>query len=141
MSIAHALIDFSICDLLLANVLFLNLPHPTNTHGWKCLRKKKQQKTKFLKRDSLCMIAELEKGSYSDVYQTCMEKIRAGSSKTVDFPANFLRDCLTGIEMLELGAAERLLAKRGDLLGVTTDNQFVACRFGHVVVMGVVKIE
>ena len=40
--------------------------------------KKKQRKTKFLKRDSLCMIAELEKGSYSDVYQTCMEKIRAG---------------------------------------------------------------
>ena len=28
--------------------------------------KKKQRKTKFLKRDSLCMIAELEKGSYSD---------------------------------------------------------------------------
>ena len=28
--------------------------------------KKKQRKTKFLKHDSLCMIAELEKGSYSD---------------------------------------------------------------------------
>ena len=40
--------------------------------------KKKQRKTKFLKRDSLRMIAELEKGSYTDVYQTCMEKIRAG---------------------------------------------------------------
>ena len=39
--------------------------------------KKKQRKTKFLKRESLCMVAELEKRSYSDVYQMCMEKIRA----------------------------------------------------------------
>ena len=50
--------------------------------------KKKQRKTKFLKRDSLCIIAKLEKGSYSDrrlpdyVYE---ENTSRNSSTTVLF--------------------------------------------------------
>ena len=49
--------------------------------------KKKQLKTKFLKRDSLCIIAKLEKGSYSDrrlqdVYE---ENTSGNSSTTVRF--------------------------------------------------------
>ena len=43
------------------------------------------------------------------------------------------------VKLRKLGAAERLLAKWGDLRGVTIG--FVACRFGHVVVMGMVRIE
>ena len=41
------------------------------------------------------------------------------------------------VKLRKLEAAECLLAKRGG--PSWSDNRFVACRFGHVVVMGVVK--
>ena len=43
------------------------------------------------------------------------------------------------VKLRKLGVAERLLAKRGG--PSWSDNRFVACRFGHVVIMGMVKIE
>ena len=49
--------------------------------------KKKQRKTKFLKHDSLCMIAELEKGSYSDhrLLDVYGENTSGNSSTTLRF--------------------------------------------------------
>ena len=43
-------------------------------------KKKNPRKTKFLKHDSLSLVAELEEVhvGYTDTYQMCMEKIRAG---------------------------------------------------------------
>ena len=49
--------------------------------------KRKQRKTKFLKRDSLCMIAELDKGSYSDqrLPDVYGENTSGNSSTTIQF--------------------------------------------------------
>ena len=44
------------------------------------------------------------------------------------------------VKLRKLGAVERLLAKRGDLRGVTIDSLPLDSA-GQVVVMGVVKIE
>ena len=101
--------------------------------------KKKKRKTKFLKRESLCMIAELEKGSYIDVYQTYMEKIRARIHlQRYDSRKKFVEGLNEG-KVKEAGSCRTLASQMGG--PSWSDNRFVACRFGHVVVMGVVKIE
>ena len=75
--------------------------------------KKKQRKTKFLKCDSLCMIAELEKGSYSDVYQTCMEKIRAGIHlQRYDLQKKFVEGLNEG-EVKEAGGCRMFASQTG----------------------------
>ena len=83
------------------------------------------------------MIAELEKGSYSDIYQTCMEKIRAGIHlQWYDSRKKFVEG-LDECEVKEAGSCRMFASQTGG--PSWSDNQFVVCRFGHVVVMGVVK--
>ena len=74
-----------------------------------------------------------------DVYQTCMEKIRAGIHlQLYDSRKKFVEDLDEG-EVKEAGSCRTFASQTGG--PSWSDNQFVACRFGHVVVMGVVKIE
>ena len=74
-----------------------------------------------------------------DVYQTCMEKIRAGIHlQRYDSRKKLVEDLDEG-EVKEAGSYRTSASKtRGPSW---SDNRFIACRFGQVVVMGVVKID
>ena len=68
-----------------------------------------------------------------------MEKIRAGIRlQRYDSRKKLVGDLHEG-EVKEAGSCRTFVNQTGR--PSWSDNQFVACRFGHVVVMGVVKIE
>ena len=102
--------------------------------------KKKQWKTKFLKCDSLCMIAKLEKGSYSDrrLPDVYGENTSGIHLQPYDSWKKLVEDIDEG-KVKEAGSCRTFASQMGG--PSWSDNRFVACRFGHVVVMGVVKIE
>ena len=85
------------------------------------------------------MIAKLAKGSYSDVYQKCMEKIRAGIHLQWYNSGKEFVEGLDEGEVKKAGSCRTFASQTGGSLW--SDNRFVACRFYHVVAMGVVKIE
>ena len=80
------------------------------------------------------MIAELEKGSYSDVYQTCMEKIRAGIHLQQYNSRKKLVEGLNEGKVKEAGSCKMFASQTGG-------PSWSPCRFVHAVIMGVVKIE
>ena len=73
---------------MLEDILFLNLPHPTNRFkGIGGNAQKEATKNEILKRDLLCTIVELEKGSNSDRHLPDVygENTSGNSSTTVGF--------------------------------------------------------
>ena len=90
---------------------------------------KEATKNEFLKHELLCMIAELEKGSYSDVCQTCMEKIRVRIHlQRYDSRKKFVEGLDEG-EVKEAGSCRTFASQMGG--PSWSDNRFVACRFGQ----------